>query len=212
MDSLFHTLATLPIPAPQVHVIVDNVTASVEASTYKDALVAIASVAAVLWTGGLIIRQLFPSYVTMIVQNGMFFTIFAAFASLGALVTHGDILRIVVACFFLWYVGVAILSIRHFRRQRRKAEPLPEGVDEARYFKLFNLGNWLQVLLLVFYIPIMVYPTTECVAWVTFFALFLGYQMILTHLNQARQKDDGTTTTFLGGYCEYCSTWNGGTV
>jgi hypothetical protein len=211
MDPVFQALSALPTPMPQFHVVVDNVAAAAEGTPYSDALMALASVAAVLWTGGLIVRQLFPSYVTMIVQNGMFFTMFATFASIGALVAHGEVLRIMVGLFFLRYVWIALVGFRRYRRQLSEKDSVPAGVtDKPQYFRSIVIGKRLEVALLVFYVPIIVCPTNECVAWTAFFAAFVGYQLILSHLEQARE--DGTRTTIMSALLrvlQYMDRWNG---
>ena len=61
---------------------------------YKDALIAIASVAAVFWTGGLIVRQLYAKVVSNDIVSGMEFCTFSALASIFGLIFTGRSTRL----------------------------------------------------------------------------------------------------------------------
>ncbi len=166
---------------------------------YKDALVATASVAAVLWTGGLIVRQLYANVITNSIVSGMEFCMFSALASIFGLIFIGGPLVFAAGVFFLYYLRQYFVLWLSLRDLNAPWSPHPRDVtnDEGKkqweqndYEYLRNYGYEL-----VPYIIVMLFPTQFVVALVSVVMLYFGYQGILGRLNTAwsapimRQRD-----------------------
>ena len=155
----------------------------------KDALVAIASVAAVVWTGGLIVRQLYPEVVTTDIISGMEFCMFSALASIFGLILSGGPLVLAAGLFFLYYLRVYIPLWLRLRDLNSPGAPFPDNVtsddarkawEETEYQYLLNFSYQLTP-----YLVVILFPMQLVVALVSVIMLFFGYQGILKHFNLA---------------------------
>jgi len=158
------------------------------------ALALIASVAAVVWTGGLVAYQLKEYGLTRnfaldAVQN-------AFMLAIGSTFMQPLTYRYVVSAFFLYYVTQSTLLLYRNRntdwvddKQRAKYPSLtPEQWEQvARDYR--NHSRY-TLALTAFYVIIIIYPYQIAVAWVATGYLFAGYQTLLWHLNTAKDKRD----------------------
>ena len=152
-----------------------------------DALVAIASVGAIIWTGGLIVRQLYPTYLTINLQNGMVYAMFAAFASIAGLFLSGLTLQVTAYAFLLLYEYQYVKDLMYLYRLNAGLENVPENIpDHARYYEDVFASTLQEGFLLIPYPVVMFWPNQYSIAWVGFVTLFFGYQMMLGHLNTAK--------------------------
>lgn len=155
--------------------------------SFDNALIAIASVAAVVWTGGLIIRQLYPQYITIEIQSGMEYCMFASLASIFGLMLTGWPLGLAAMLFLVLYGHQWIQSLRTLYALNCSPEKaFPEWVaDQAKYeqdtFTSTRLTGWL----LVPYPLVIAFPYQAVVALVSVIVLYFGYQLILAHMNTA---------------------------
>lgn len=154
---------------------------------YKDALIATASIAAVVWTGGLIAIQIRnESSVSLI--NGLDLLQTAFLGSALALFSVGVPLRVVALIFGAFYLCQACYGWLYARRLRGSARPgqmatVPQGTfpvsvlaDAEEQYSLLTL------LSLLFYIPVIWWPSQKSVCIFGWSLTFLGMQMILMRL------------------------------
>ena len=119
---------------------------------YADALVAIGSVGAVVWTGGLIVRQLYPTTITVDLQNGMFMAMLASFGSIAGLFLAGRTLQITAAAFLLWYGYQYMRDLRFLYRLNAGYEAIPPLIsDVPAYFNGVYLATLYEGVLLLPY-------------------------------------------------------------
>lgn len=158
------------------------------------ALTAIAGVAVVIWTGGLIAYQIkkygLPrSFGLDIVQTSFMFALAGTFM-------HPLSFRIAVTFFFLLYTAESIYSLRRFRNtdwvdeQQRRRYPtlLPEQwvavTRQNRDYAWFTLGTMLL------YIWAIVYPYQVALTWISTVCAFLGYQTIIYYFNNTEDNNE----------------------
>jgi len=158
-----------------------------EAGEYKDALVAAASVAAVVWTGGLITMQLRNSGIVLIgaldiLQNAFMGAILALFVV-------GVPLRLVVLIVFSFYLirttNELAVALTLWRKSDHGATDtvLPSGIFPTSLLVRTSVRYCVyNYLTLVFYCFVILWPTQKVVSIFAWSALFLGMQMLLTRL------------------------------
>lgn len=142
-----------------------------------EALVTIASVAVVIWTGGFIVRGWMRTTASLVA--GMNYLQFAYFGAILGLLANGLTLRCVSIVFFAYYLIFF----------RRHAERLRQGEEYARpivplLHVAVDLGQrfWVAVQLveLVPLVVVFVWPQPRVVAWLCAAMTFFGYQIMLT--------------------------------
>ena len=157
------------------------------------ALIAISSVAAVIWTGGIIAITIKRPDYKLISGNDLLG--FAAFAPLAALIGSGVPLRILLLVFGLFYFFVAVRYIRIAGKLRQFADKGIKhwkGVSVATgAMAVRNYGLIMLTSLVAYFLPV-IWPTQTCVAWCAGTMLFLGYQFLLSTLYVT--PDKGTPT------------------
>jgi hypothetical protein len=128
--------------------------------TYDDALVALASVGAVIWTGGLIVRQLYPTTLTIGLQDGMFFAMMTVFASVAGLFMTLLALQSVAGFFLLLYGYQYFVDCGYLYRLNAGRERVPSTIsDVPRYYNDVYLSTRLGGFLLLPYPVVMIWPT-----------------------------------------------------
>lgn len=132
---------------------------------YHETLIAIASVSAVLWTGGLIIRQIRqsdPKEQTDAINAGMAATAFGALAPLFALLAAGTALRLIALAAGLLYLAKTYGNIPNLIRARKL---------------LTALGFFFPTvaMLAVAAVPPGLLPSALLIAWEALTLDFLGY-------------------------------------
>lgn len=142
-----------------------------------NALVSIASVAVVIWTGGFIVRGWMQS-TSVALLAGMSYLQYAFFASILALLSNALTLRI-AAVIFVFYYGS--FFVRHSRRLALR-EPNIELF--LPYFDAFRVsGSYFWALIqageLIPLVIVFVWPDPRVVAWSSAIMTFIGYQIIL---------------------------------
>jgi hypothetical protein len=155
---------------------------------YHDALLAIATVSAVLWTGGLITRQL-SNYMDIPFRVGLEYLGFAFIAPLFALFVQGRTLQIGAALFSGMYLIVLYNNFMYAYRVQRGVLPLPEPLNvtpenyKQNLWMYVNL-NFLSVAVILI---IVVYPENIAIAWSSVIMTFLGYQFLLGKILSLQQ-------------------------
>ena len=146
----------------------------------ETALIAVASVSAVVWTGGFIARswQKQTKFALMIAMDSLQF---AFFAPLGALLApNASVMRIIASAFLLIYSAALAFNVMLYKRQQKagKFGPYYQAVEEAGFFLwlAFQIGNLLPIAVVV------ALPYPVIVGWVSFGLLFIGYQIMLMFL------------------------------
>jgi hypothetical protein len=142
-----------------------------------EALVAIASVAVVIWTGGFIVRGWMQS-TAVALMAGMNYLQFAFFASILALLSNALTLRF-LAVAFLFYYGSFFLRYSVLLREREpEVELFLPYLDQVR---VKGARFWLtvQVIQLLPIVITIAWPTPRVLAWCCAAMTFLGYQIIL---------------------------------
>ena len=161
----------------------------------ENALVAIAALGGVVWTGGSIVRQLYPSYLTIVLQSGMEAVMFAALAAVAGLFLSGLVLQGTAFAFFLLYEYGYVRDLMVLYNINAGITPVPANIpDVPRYLNDMYSYTRLEGFLLLPYVIVVFWPTQYAIAWTAFVLLYLGYQMMLNHLNNA--KPDTTATQF----------------
>jgi hypothetical protein len=145
-----------------------------------EALVAIASVAVVIWTGGFIVRGWMQS-TTAGLMAGMNYLQFAFFGAILALLANALTLRCLSVLFFLYY---ASFFRRHLARLRLRE---PEVALFLPFFDAVRVTGerfWiaLQVVQLVPLLIAFIWPDPRVVAWACAAMTFLGYQILLAFI------------------------------
>lgn len=168
---------------------VENIVLTAPPTTeyYKEALLATASVAAVVWTGGLIVRQLKAPSIT--IANGLDFVQAAFMGPLVALATNGVPLRLAAIAFLVVYTIVAAYHIREgllWRKQIRMVNPAIFHAGNAHDAKMYAkqtlaYGTWTLISMIA-YIFVIWRPTPLTVFVVSWVMLFVGLQVILGRL------------------------------
>jgi len=161
--------------------------------TQNDALIAIASVSAVVWTGGLIAWQIKAWTLSRNFALDMLQTAFMA--SIISLVAHPPTFRI-VATFFLLYYGIG--SIVGLAKNRNgdtwnkwfgkkypnitTAEQRENVAKSNREYSAFTMGT------MVYYAVAIVWPYPTVVAWLSALLIYNGYQKLNEHFSVAPDK------------------------
>jgi hypothetical protein len=161
---------------------------------YKDALIAVASVAAVVWTGGLITMQLKKT--SVVLMNGLDYLQTAFMGSMLALFASGVWLRVIVLAFGVYYIQLAFQQLILARKLwlcHTDGEEIvtinPDGVPRSvacgPYAKaLVQYVFWTLVSILG-YVAIFVWPTRFAMSIFTWTILYVGMQMVLIRLYTA---------------------------
>ena len=142
-----------------------------------DGLVAIASVAVVIWTGGFIVRGWMKS-TAVALMAGMNYLQFAFFASILALLSNALTLRLAAIGFLLYYGSFFMRHSERLRRREPEVELFLPYLDQVR---VKGKRFWLT-LHLIELLPIaitIVWPAPTVLAWCCAAMTFLGYQIIL---------------------------------
>ncbi|HEY1680440.1 MAG TPA: hypothetical protein VGF98_02225 [Candidatus Tumulicola sp.] len=179
------------------------------------ALIAIASVSALIWASGLILYQLKPWTLWRAATLGFASTAFMA--ALFALFVTPVVLRYITLSFFILYVGLALLTIVRFRNRnfaRNKARETAKHPNLAGYrddqwrgiFRNQRLHAWVGVLPLTTYPIVFFWPTTTVISWTATVYTFLAYQGILAifevvqDASSSSQNQQGAVVTLLTAF------------
>ena len=155
--------------------------------SYIDALVAVASVGAVLWTGGLIVRQLYPTYVSINLQNGMYFAMFASLAAIGGLFLNGLPLQTAAGLFMALYAYWYMKDLKYIYDLNADLEKVPQNIpDPVKYKADAEQATLYEGYLLLPYVAVIQWPNQFCIACIGFVLLYVGYQLMLKHLLGAK--------------------------
>lgn len=157
----------------------------------KDALLAIASIAAVLWTGGIIAIQLDPNRARARAVLGMEYLQFAFFAPVITLVAEPLALRTIAT---IAATVIFVIGVDHIRRGaaaghlERLFGPNTRLTLRARLAlhairrNLLYYGRW-TVASTAGAVIIAVSPTQTTVAWTSIVVAFVGLQIVVRFLN-----------------------------
>lgn len=177
VQSLWGTLAHWFVNVPQ------------GGNDYKDALIAIASVAAVLWTGGLITMQLRKGSIAL--GNGLDFLQNAFMGTALALFVVGVPLRIVVLAFGIFYTVKSLRELSQgvrLRRIARRQGPRTIVITDlgAAYAEPYGKASVqysaTTLLSMLGYVGVIVWPTQLSVCIFGWLMMYLGLQLILVRL------------------------------
>ncbi|HTD37672.1 MAG TPA: hypothetical protein VK669_09165 [Candidatus Limnocylindrales bacterium] len=165
-------------------------TVSPGGNDYKEALIAIASVAAVVWTGGLIAMQI-RNQGSVSLIGGLDLLQTAFVGPTLALFAVGLPLRVITLMFALFYLFQAVNRMRYAWNLRRQSRPggtmtLPNrGTDPVGFRAAdakMHYATLTLVSLIFFYIPVILWPSQKSVCIFAWGLTFIGMQMILTRL------------------------------
>jgi hypothetical protein len=155
-------------------------------SENKDALLAIASIAAVLWTGGVIAIQLDPNRARAKAVLAMEYLQFAFFAPAVGLVAEPFVLRAIatILAVVIFFIGVKHIrdgvNVRHWERIMGPAgDRLRLGIIEKN---LLYYGRW-TVASTIGAVVVAMWPTQTTVAWTALVVGFIGLQLVVRFLN-----------------------------
>lgn len=143
----------------------------------SDALVAIASVAVVIWTGGFIVRGWMQS-TSVGLMAGMNYLQFAFFSSILALLSNALTLRCWAVAFFIYYAVFFVRYSTFLRAREPEIELFLPYLSEVRV----SGGPFWGVLQTIELLPIVVtfvWPDPRVLAWCCAAMTFFGYQVIL---------------------------------
>lgn len=154
----------------------------------KDALIAIASVAAVVWTGGLITMQL--KKLSTILGNALDYVQTAFMGACFGLFATGVPLRCAVIVFGLIYTIQSIASLVQstwLLRRAKAGEVVFKHKNGIWYYtERFAKGTrqyaWTTLASMLAYVAVFVWPTQYAMCWFGWGLLYLGMQMILWQL------------------------------
>jgi hypothetical protein len=175
-----------------------------------DALLAIASVAAIVWTGGLIAFQIkAPSTVNNLALD-LLQTSFVGSAF--ALFLHGETLRAAATVFLVYYVAITVWGLYcSFRtsliRRFWKAIPNRDSLSDEVLLAIGRAAavyyRW-TLLSMTAFVAVIIFPHQTAVAWIAGLLLYVGLQLALRSLYFGRDKDNpmsaiATYAGFVGG-------------
>jgi hypothetical protein len=155
----------------------------------KDALIVIASVAAVVWTGGLITMQLRQGSIAL--GNGLDFLQSAFMGTALALFVVGVPLRAIVLVFAIFYTIKSVRELSQGMRLRgiaRREGPMTIVVTNlgAAYAEPYGKASVqysaTTLLSMLGYVAVIVWPTQFTVSVFGWLMMFLGLQLILVRL------------------------------
>jgi hypothetical protein len=158
------------------------------------ALAAIAGVAVVIWTGGLIAYQLkkfaLPrTYGLDIVQTGFMFALVATFM-------HPLSFRIAVTAFFLLYTAQSVVSLRRYRDlswvddKQKKLFPNRTQEQWASISDATRKYAWFTLLTMLLYVWAIIWPYQVALTWISTICTFLGYQTIIYYFNTTEANNE----------------------
>jgi hypothetical protein len=142
-----------------------------------EALVAIASVAVVIWTGGFIVRGWMQS-TAVALMAGMNYLQFAFFASILALLANALTLRCLAIAFLFYYGSFFVRYANALREREPEVELFLPYLDQVRV-KGPNFWLTVQAIQLLPIVTTIVWPSPRVLAWACAAMTFLGYQIIL---------------------------------
>ena len=142
-----------------------------------EALVAIASVAVVIWTGGFIVRGWMKS-TAVALMAGMNYLQFAYFAAVLALLSNAPTLRWMAVGFLFYYGSFFVHHSARLRKREPEVELFLPYLDQVRV-KGTQFWLTLQVIQLLPIVITIIWPTPQVLAWSCAAMTFLGYQIIL---------------------------------
>lgn len=166
---------------------------------FHEALIAIASVSAVLWTGGLIVRQL-TNYVDVQFRAAIEFIGFAFFAPMFGLFISGNTLRVTAAVFLVYYLKLTYKTFRDARdielgKIQPPANMAPDFVPQWKKNGWMYL--WLSLLSDFAILVVIVLPFDQAIAWTSVLMDYLGYQIILSKFFSLQQDFPMSASLFL---------------
>jgi hypothetical protein len=142
-----------------------------------EGLVAIASVAVVIWTGGFIVRGWMKS-TAVALMAGMNYLQFAYFASILALLSNALTLRCMAIGFLFYYGSFFVHHAARLRKREPEVELFLPYLDQVRV-KGTRFWLTLQVTQLFPMLLTIIWPAPQVLAWCCAAMTFLGYQIIL---------------------------------
>jgi hypothetical protein len=142
-----------------------------------DALLAIASVAVVIWTGGFIVRGWMQT-TAVALMAGMNYLQFAFFSSIIALLSNAVTIRCVAVAFLFYYSGFFARHSARLRKREPEVELFLPFLDQVR-IKGARFWVTLQIIELLPIAVTIVWPNPQVLAWCCAVMTFLGYQIIL---------------------------------
>lgn len=173
------------------------------------ALVAIASVAAVVWTGGLVSYQL--KQYTVARSVGLEIVQASFIGSVFALFMQPVTLRIVVTVFTVYYVSMFLYALfvqyRDVTATRKTHKEIVDKLSDDDVIVLWKTTRryiFYSLLSMILYVCVIVWPYPKEVAWIASVALYVGLQAIMSHLNTAPDRGSseaskiGWRTTLMG--------------
>ena len=142
-----------------------------------DALLAIASVAVVIWTGGFIVRGWMQT-TAVALMAGMNYLQFAYFSAIIALLSNALTLRCVAVAFLIYYGSFFARHSARLRKREPEVELFLPYLDQVR-IKGARFWATLQTIELLPIAITIVWPSPQILAWSCAVMTFLGYQIIL---------------------------------
>ena len=142
-----------------------------------DGLVAIASVAVVIWTGGFIVRGWMQTTAAALMA-GMNYLQFAFFSAILALLANALTLRCVAVFFALYYGSFFARHSGRLRRREPEVELFLPFLDQVR-IKGARFWATLQIIELLPIAVTIAWPSPQVLAWCCAAMTFIGYQIIL---------------------------------
>ena len=135
-----------------------------------DALVAVASVAAVVWTGGFIVKTFPGKETTIWLTESMNWLQFAFLAPIFALTADPETMRRIAIGFLVLYVLSTPFTIRAYRNKPTTFFTFA-NLSRARAFRLWTVYTGSQLIVIV-----AVWPRRDVVAYLSAAAVYFGYQ------------------------------------
>lgn len=158
-----------------------------------NALIAIASVAAVCWTGGLIAYQIKQYTIARLVALDVLQASFFG-AVLGLFLTPLEF-RYVATFFTVYYTVITLFTLLYVYRdfdsvKRRLLAANINMPDDDVYALRHRQRRYSKITLatMLAYIAAIIWPYPVVIAGVTSMFLFMGYQTVVWQLNNAKDK------------------------
>ncbi len=159
---------------------------AVSSSVSESALIAIASLSAILWTGGLIARQVRPHKRDVDVGSGLRLLGFGIFVPI-LFLCFPRALRMATAVYAILNAISALFQWLMYRAGAQYRMANAPETSMAFYNDLVAGARWLGVSVFLSVI-VAVYPTAAASAGVSLAAAFLGYQLLSSYLGREGEE------------------------
>src|SRR5581483_5882942 len=160
-------------------------TPCVKPEEMREILIALASVSAVFWAGGIIFRQLSP-ILSDELRGAFQFLGFGTFAPLVGVITSGPILKVTIALFLIYYIPGILLWGRQLSEISSGDFRYPEWSktpDQQREYAISVLKfGLLYFVTITAIVALLIWTDFRLLAWMVFVLDFVAYQIFLSKL------------------------------